>query len=79
VLRVLVLFFNQETFMKLLSLERALKMGYSGDPRKRRRQHRVSARHLLRQGGFFNAFSARGSTFGDIAHWHLAQARLLAH
>ncbi len=65
--------------MKLLSHQRALKMGYSADPRKRRRQHRIQARKLLREGGFFNGFSARGTTFGDIAHWHLAQARMLAH
>lgn len=65
--------------MRLLSHERALKMGYSHDLRRRRRQHRVQARVLLKSGGVFNAFSARNSTFGQVAAWHLAQARMLTH
>lgn len=41
-------------------------MGYSSDKRKRRRQHRVAAKRLRKQGG---------STFHTVARWHLAQAR----
>lgn len=48
---------------------------YSSDKRKRRRQHRIAAKNLLGQGGFFNAQSARGSTLNTVAGWHLAQAR----
>lgn len=40
--------------MKALSTERAVSMGYSSDRRKRKRQHRIAARALLRDGGFFN-------------------------
>jgi len=50
---------------------------YSSDKRKRRNQHRQNARHLLTNGGFFNGFSAPGSTFWQVAQWHLAQARYL--
>jgi hypothetical protein len=55
----------------------AKQYGFSDDKRKRRRQHRCSARSLLRQGGFFNGFSAPGSSFWTIAQWHKAQARAL--
>jgi len=63
--------------MKILKREQAAKMGFSADKRKRRHQHRCAAKNLLREGGFFNCFSARGSTFGQIAMWHLSQARAL--
>lgn len=63
--------------MRVLSDAKALKMGFSADKRKRRRQHRSAARDLLRSGGFFNRMSARGTTFGSIAQWHLGQARSL--
>lgn len=63
--------------MKALTTEKAIRMGYSKDKRKRRRQHRQNAKHLLNEGGFFNGYSARGSTFGEAARWHLAQARAI--
>lgn len=63
--------------MKALSTERAVSMGYSSDRRKRKRQHRIAARALLRDGGFFNGHSAPGSTSHTVAQWHLAQARAL--
>lgn len=50
---------------------------YSTDKRKRRNQHRTAAKSLLGSGGFFNGFSARGSTMHSVAGWHLAQARYL--
>ena len=50
---------------------------YSTDKRKRRNQHRKAARHLLTHGGFFNGFSAPGSTFWHVAQWHLSMARHL--
>lgn len=55
----------------------AAEHGFSSDIRKRRRQHRRAARNLLKQGGVFNSYSARGSTFGQVAAWHLEQARAL--
>lgn len=61
----------------LLSKAQATELGFSTDKRKRRNQHRTAALNLLRNGGFFNNCSARGTTFGDIAAWHLAQARAL--
>lgn len=63
--------------MKVLKTSVAVGMGFSPDKRKRRRQHRKAAINLLRRGGFFNYFSARGSTFGDVAAWHLWQARVI--
>jgi len=63
--------------MALLNKRRAIEMGYSGDKRKRRRQHRLAAKQLLTSGGIFNNFSARGSTFHCVAMWHLEQARAL--
>lgn len=63
--------------MKPLSALQAVSMGYSSDRRKRKRQHRIAARALLRDGGFFNGCSAPGSTFHTVAQWHLAQARAL--
>lgn len=45
------------------------------DKRKLRRGHRKSAKNLLKNGGFFNNFSARGSTFWCVAMWHLKKAR----
>lgn len=52
-------------------------LGFSADKRKRRKQHRQAAKKLLRSGGFFNCYSARGSTFGDVAAWHISQSRAL--
>ena len=54
-----------------------VQIGFFTDKRRRRRQHRCAARNLLRQGGFFNAWSARGSVFGQVAQWHLGRARAL--
>lgn len=65
--------------MSLLKSEKATLMGFSSDKRKRRRQHRTAARNLLKSGGFFNGFSARGSTFYAVAMWHLNQARCLCY
>lgn len=42
---------------------------------RKRRGHRQAARHLLTNGGFFNNYSAPGSTFWYVAKWHLMQAR----
>jgi len=63
--------------MKPIKETQAVGMGFSRDKRKRRNQHRTAARNLLRNGGFFNCYSARGSTFGDVAAWHIDQARAL--
>lgn len=63
--------------MAPLKQKQASQLGFSSDKRKRRRQHRKAADHLLREGGFFNDMSARGSTLNQIAAWHLAQARAL--
>lgn len=52
-------------------------MGYSNDKRKRRNQHRTNAKKLLKSGGFFNNYSAVGSSFWYVAQWHLSQARYL--
>ena len=60
---------------EILSKEAAVQLGYSPDKRKRRRQHRLNARKLLREGGVFNGRSAKGSTFYSLARWHLDQAR----
>lgn len=63
--------------MALLNTKRAVQLGFSADKRKRRRQHRTAAKQLLTNGGFFNRFSAPGSTFWQVAQWHKAQARAL--
>ena len=63
--------------MKTINDKQAIAMGFSTDKRKRKNQHRTASRNLLRNGGFFNCYSARGSTFGDVAAWHLSQARAL--
>lgn len=47
------------------------------DKRKSRRGHRQAAKSLLGNGGFFNSYSAPGSTFWLVAMWHLKQARKL--
>jgi hypothetical protein len=65
--------------MKLLGRNKAVDMGFSADKRKRRNEHRAAAKKLLKSGGFFNCYSARGSTFGQVAAWHLSQARLLTY
>lgn len=61
--------------MRVMSPTEAITQGFSSDKRRRRRQHRLAARDLLRGGGFFNGFSARGSTMHSVALWHLFQAR----
>lgn len=53
---------------KLLTLAQAQRMNYSRDRRKRRREHRRTAKSLKAQGG---------STFRAVAHWHEWQARNL--
>lgn len=63
--------------MKLMTKKVAAQYGFSSDKRKRRNQHRNAAKNLLSEGGFFNGFSARGSTFGQISIWHLYNARYL--
>lgn len=45
------------------------------DPRKKRRGHRRAAKSLLSNGGFFNNYSAPGTTFWWVAQWHLKKAR----
>lgn len=64
--------------MKRLRSEVAQRMGFSTDMRKRKRQHRRKARHLLTNGGLFNGFSAPGSNMHAVAMWHLEQARAIA-
>lgn len=61
--------------MKILSQAEAMKLGYSADKRKRRRQHRNNAKRLIDGGTFLNSKAPRGSTPGLVARWHLAQAR----
>ena len=45
--------------------------------KRKRRMHRTVARHLSREGGFFNHFSAIETTFWHVAQWHLKRARRL--
>ncbi|GKS95598.1 MULTISPECIES: hypothetical protein [unclassified Acidovorax] len=63
---------------RLLRDDRAIKMGYSADKRKRKNQHRVNAKQLLREAGFFAQGGQRGTTMHQVAKWHLDQARMLA-
>lgn len=49
--------------------------GDAVDPRKQRRQHRRAAKALLSGGGLLNGFSLPGTTFHQVAQWHLSQAR----
>lgn len=56
------------TKVKLMSYESALAYGYSADKRKRRNQHRQSAKELKQHGG---------GTCANVAKWHLMQARYL--
>jgi len=63
--------------MKPIKDTQAVSMGFSTDKRKRRNQHRQAAKNLLSNGGFLNCYSARGSTFANVAAWHLSQARAL--
>lgn len=63
--------------VRILKQAEAVQLGYSLDPRKRRRQHRVNARNLVGAGTFLNATAPRGSTPYMMAQWHLAQARAL--
>jgi len=63
--------------MKTMNKSLAVKIGFSVDKRKRRNQHRKAARKILNSGGFFNSYSARGTTFGEVAVWHLSQARYI--
>lgn len=67
------------TKIKLLSDDKAIRMGYSADKRKRKNQHRELAKQLLGENGFFAQGKQRGTTMNALAHWHLAQARLLAN
>lgn len=52
--------------MKFMSKVWATTNGFSEDKRKRRRQHRKSAKQLLQEGG---------SICTSVAIWHLYQAR----
>lgn len=61
--------------MKAMAKELAVKMGYSADRRKRKRQHRKAARNLLRGGTLLNAVVPAGSIPLCVAKWHLEQAR----
>lgn len=62
--------------MRVLTQRRAQQMGYAADKRKRRRQHRKNAQTLMQGGTFLNPGRApRGSIPGDVAAWHLQQAR----
>jgi hypothetical protein len=63
--------------MRAMKKSQAVGLGYSPDNRKRRRQHRLAAKKLLNEGGIFNNFSARGSSFHQVVLWHLEQARAI--
>ena len=63
--------------MKAMNRIRAMKMGFSPDRRKRKRQHRKAAKRLIGGGTFLNSTAPRGSTPWMVAQWHLAQARAL--
>lgn len=64
--------------IKLLSATRAAKLKFSLDQRKRKNQHRTTAREILLESGFFARGNQSGTTMHSIAQWHLAQARMLA-
>lgn len=51
--------------------------GFSIDKRKRRKQHRRTAKDLLTKGGIFDNHPACRNTFHSIAMWHLSNARYL--
>lgn len=61
--------------MKILTQAEAIKLGYSADKRKRRREHRANAKRLIAGGTFLNARAPKDSIPGFVARWHLAQAR----
>jgi hypothetical protein len=63
--------------MRAMSRDQAVGMGFSSDNRKRRRQHRRAAKRLLDNGGLLNGFSDVGSSFWQVAQWHLQQARAI--
>lgn len=64
--------------MGVLKSSKAVRdFSFSPDKRKRRNQHRRAAINLLRNGGVFNNFSAKGTTFNAVATWHLYNARYL--
>ncbi len=65
------------TRIRILSQERASKMGYSTDKRRRRRQHRICARNLMNAGTLLNGKAPRTSIPSEVASWHLLQARFL--
>lgn len=60
-----------------MSRTRAMKMAFSPDRRKRKREHRRAAKALIGGGTFLNAQAPRGSIPWAVAQWHLAQARAL--
>lgn len=63
--------------MQAMKRAQAVKMGFSPDRRKRKRQHRRAAKALIGGGTFLNATAPRGSTPWLVAKWHLGQARAL--
>lgn len=63
--------------LRPLKRRHAIEMGYSPDPRKRRRQHRRAARQLLAAGSLLNPRAVPGTLGWDVAQWHLAQARMV--
>lgn len=65
--------------METIGELKAVSIGFSKDKRKRRNQHRTAALNILRSGGFFNCFSARGTTLGNVAAWHIRQALVLTN
>jgi len=60
-----------------LGLMRARKLKAGEDRRKARRGHRKMAKRLQKEGGFFNNFSAVGSTFWCVSKWHQLNARYI--
>jgi hypothetical protein len=73
----LIIINNREIIKMKTKLSPFYAAFYSIDKRKRRNQHRTMAKSLISSGGFFNGLSAKGSTFGSVAWWHLQQARYL--
>ena len=63
--------------MRVLTTAQALRMGFSADRRRRKRQHRRAARALMQGGTLLNPRAGRGTIPGDVARWHLEQARYL--
>lgn len=63
--------------LRVLKPEDARARGFSPDRRKRRHEHRLAARRLMRAGTLLNLSAPIGSIPHEVARWHLFQARYL--